>query len=162
MQHKQIFSLGKGRESTLTSVSLGDDWLVFGGTEAGGVVTWDRRMGQDVAAWHDGASVQHWRPREGGHLPSLHAGPVWALSGESGDLFSAGDDGCVRRVGLAGAHADGALEAATVLHAEAPLRALAWLTSNRQRQAGLGEGVLAAASESGGVEWAVVALGAGE
>ena len=148
---KQVFD-GKG--GTITCASLGDEWVIFGGTERGGVGGWDQRMGRQ-AAWHHGASVQHWEPQW--HHEALHAGPVWALNGESGVLFSAGDDGCVRRVGLAGAHAEGALEAALVLRAEAPLRALAWLTSHKQRQAGAGEGLLAAAAESGGVEWAVVA-----
>jgi hypothetical protein len=122
--------------------------LVFGGTEAGGVACWDLRMAEGGGELAARPQWQH---------QALHAGPVWALSGESGDLFSAGDDGCVRRVGLAGAHAGGALEAALVLRAETPLRALAWLTSPRQRQAGAGEGVLAAAADNGYVEWSVVA-----
>jgi hypothetical protein len=145
---RQIFAGGGG---AITCATLGDDsQLLFGGTERGSVSCWDQRK---PSAWDRGASVlQHeW------HREALHAGPVWALSAsaETGVLFTAGDDGCVRRLGL---QDEGGEEAALELRAEAPLRALAWLTSHRQRQAGSGEGLLAAAAESGGVEWAVVAL----
>ena len=146
---------GPGGAITAACLHEGDAWALFGATETGGVVSWDMR--------------DHTTPLH--VLPGLHAGPVLGLcvgaeggGGVSGGgaegggaLFSSGDDGVVRRVPLVGgAHVAGEVEPGVALRCEAPLRGVAWLTNWRQRQAGAGEGVLAAASATGAVEWGVV------
>jgi hypothetical protein len=132
-----------------------DSWVIFGGTSAGTIVAWDmRRPG--------GAVEQH----------SLHSGPVLALSVAGShatgfELLSSGDDGCVKRSRLHssassygaryGDDGDAYLEvnAAPAIIAAAPVTGCTFLTSEKQRRDGRGEGFVLASSEAGAVEWAV-------
>lgn len=103
---------------------------------------------------------------------SVHSGPVLSLSVAGGhaagfELLSSGDDGCVKRSRLHssassygarhGDDGDSYLEvlAAPAIVAAAPVTGCAFLTSEKQRREGRGEGFVLASSAAGAVDWAV-------
>jgi WD40 repeat protein len=140
-----------------TAFHAEDSWVIFGGTSAGSVVVWDMR-----------------RPGKAVEQHALHDGPVLALTVAGShvtgfELLSSGSDGCVRRSRLRGSASsygargapggDAYLETTPALRpvaADAPLNGCAYLTSERQRREGRGDGFVCAASAAGVVEWAVV------
>jgi hypothetical protein len=153
---------------TITSVAFHaeDSYILFGGTAAGSVIAWDMRRQGATGDISEALLDQH-----NGPILSLAMG---GLASRGLDLFSAGDDGVVRRVPLrssdqhaaifsAGAGEVDARAAAgvsvfaydgeDVVVSDVGVTGCAWLTSPQQRNFGRGDGVLVASGASGALDW---------